>query len=97
MKTEVITIANLKCDGCENTIKSKLSQIQGVIGVEVNNETDTITVIHNGNVERSKITEKLQSLGYPEATEENSFLLKIKSYASCAVGKIKKAVHESKD
>ncbi len=95
MKTEIITIANLKCSGCESTIKSKLGEIKGITSVEVNNETDTVTILHDGNVERSAITEKLHSLGYPEATEENGLLLKLKSYASCAVGRIKNAMHES--
>ncbi|MEO6303476.1 MAG: heavy metal-associated domain-containing protein [Bacteroidia bacterium] len=38
MKTEKILIANLKCGGCENTIKSKLSKIEGVESVTVNQE-----------------------------------------------------------
>jgi copper chaperone CopZ len=36
MKTEKILIANLKCSGCENTIKNKLSEIEGVENVSVN-------------------------------------------------------------
>ena len=88
MKTEKIIIANLKCSGCETTIKKGLLKIDGVTSVKINQETDTVHVTYDDNVEREKITNKLHSMGYPEATEENGLLLKIKSYASCMIGKI---------
>ncbi|WP_394758819.1 heavy-metal-associated domain-containing protein [Flavobacterium sp.] len=88
MKTEKITIANLKCGGCETTIKKGLLKIDGVTSVKIDQETDTVHVTYDDNIEREKITNKLHSMGYPEATEENGLLLKIKSYASCMIGKI---------
>ncbi|MFM9987141.1 heavy-metal-associated domain-containing protein [Flavobacterium sp.] len=88
MKTEKIIIANLKCSGCETTIKKGLLKLDGVTSVKINQETDTVHVTYDDNVEREKITNKLHSMGYPEATEENGLLLKIKSYASCMIGKI---------
>jgi copper chaperone CopZ len=88
MKTDVITIANLKCDGCETTIKKALLKIEGVSSVKIDQEKDTVKVIHDDNIERIKITNKLHSLGYPEATVENGLLLQLKSYASCMIGKI---------
>ena len=88
MKTEKIIIANLKCSGCEKTIKNKLSEIEGVENVVVNHGEDSVTVNYDGNVTREMITEKLHSLGYPEATEENGLLLQLKSYASCMVGRM---------
>jgi copper chaperone len=90
MKTERIIIANLKCGGCENTIKTKLSEIAGVESVSVNQEEDAVTVHFTGTTARKDFTDKLHSLGYPEATEENGLLLKLKSYASCMVGRINK-------
>jgi copper chaperone CopZ len=88
MKTDVITIANLKCDGCETTIKKALLKIEGVSSVKIDQEKDIVKVIHDDNIERIKITNKLHSLGYPEATVENGLLLQLKSYASCMIGKI---------
>jgi copper chaperone len=88
MKTEKILIANLKCSGCENTIKNKLSEIEGVENVSVNHQEDSVTIISNEKVERKTLTDKLHSLGYPEATEENGLLLQLKSYASCMIGRI---------
>lgn len=88
MKTEKIVIANLKCGGCETTIKKALLKIDGVTSVKIDNENDAVTVTYEDNVEREKITHKLHALGYPEATEENGLLLQLKSYASCMMGKI---------
>jgi cation transport ATPase len=34
----------LKCSGCENTIKTKLSEITGVESVAVNQEEDAVTI-----------------------------------------------------
>lgn len=90
MKTEKILIANLKCGGCENTIKSKISEMDGVENVTVNQEEDSVTIEHSEKVTREDFTKKLHSIGYPEATEENGLLLKLKSYASCVVGRLNK-------
>jgi copper chaperone CopZ len=90
MKTEKIIIANLKCSGCENTIKTKLAELAGVETVVVNHEEDSVTITHSEKVNREAFTHVLHDLGYPEATEENGLLLKLKSYASCMIGRINK-------
>ena len=90
MKTEKIIIANLKCGGCENTIKTKLSELPGVENVAVNHDQDSVTITHNEASLRKVFTNKLLDLGYPEATEENGLLLQLKSYASCIVGRMNK-------
>ncbi len=91
MKTENIIIANLKCSGCATTIKKELLEISGVKAVEVDNDKDLVTVSSEG-VERKVITEKLHSLGYPEATEENGLLLQLKSFSSCMIGRINNSI-----
>lgn len=88
MVTESITIANLKCQGCENSIKKELLSVSGVEGVEVNHEADSVTVVHDEQVPRELLTSRLYKLGYPEATEENGLLLQLKSYASCMIGRL---------
>lgn len=90
LKTEIILIANLKCGGCEHTIKSKLMELDGVESVDINQEEDSVTIHHRGFSSREDFTNKLHDLGYPEATEENGLLLQLKSYASCMLGKINK-------
>ncbi len=93
MKTEDIIVANIKCSGCGNTIKTELLKIEGVKTAEVFNEEDKVTVTYH-DVDRNVIIKKLHSLGYPEATEENGLLLQLKSYASCMVGRINNLQHK---
>ena len=88
MVTESITIANLKCQGCENSIKKELLSIPGVENVSVNHESDSVTVVHDAQVLRETLTSRLYKLGYPEATEKNGLLLQLKSYASCMIGRL---------
>ena len=87
MNTEKIYIANLKCGGCATTITNELTKLKGVYKVQVDNESDCIDISYE-NINREKIIEKLHELGYPEATEENGLLLKLKSYTSCMIGKL---------
>jgi copper chaperone CopZ len=87
MKTEEIKIANLKCNGCATTIKKELLKLDGVNEVKVDNDNDSVTITYKEKV-RSSIIDKLHYLGYPEATEKNGLLLKLKSYSSCMIGKI---------
>ena len=87
MQTENITIANLSCGGCVNTITKKLSTIKGVEKVEVDLETNNVSVNHDAIVKREQITKMLMSIGYPEATEKNGLLTQLKSVTSCLTGK----------
>jgi len=87
MKTEKIVIANLKCSGCETTIKNELLKLNGMSSVDVDIEKDMVTVSYE-NIDRDSIIKRLHSLGYPEATEKNGLLLQLKSYTSCMLGKI---------
>jgi len=65
MESEKITIANLKCGGCESTITDKLFEIEGVKSVTVNHEEDSVTITHNEKAKREDFTKKLHSIGYP--------------------------------
>ncbi len=92
MKTEIIYIANLKCSGCATTITNELLKLTGVKDVQVDTEKDCIEINYE-NIERKKIISKLHDLGYPEATEENGLLLKLKSFASCMIGRTHNLTH----
>ena len=88
MKTEKIIVANLKCKGCASTIKKELLQLDGVKNVDIDIEEASINISFE-NIERSLITNTLNTLGYPEATEKNGLLRQMKSYTSCMIGKMK--------
>lgn len=90
MITDTFLIANLKCSGCENTIKNKILLINGVESVAVNHDKDSVTIKHGEATPRAEFAHVLHNLGYPEATEENGLLLQLKSYASCLVGRMTK-------
>jgi copper chaperone len=90
-KIENITVDNLKCGGCENTIKKTLKQIEGVEKVAIDNEKHLIEVTHQDSVSRLMLTDSLKKMGYPEmGTTEglNAVLSNAKSYISCAMGRL---------
>ena len=87
MEVKEISVLNLKCGGCVNTVKKGLSTIDGVDRVEVDLDTSTILVgISDENI-ISLVKEKLSTLGYPEENEKNSLIHKAKSMVSCSMGK----------
>jgi copper chaperone len=90
-KVDSIFVDNLKCGGCENTIKRTLKQMQGVEKVIIDNDKHQIDVTHQDNVSRTMLTQALKTMGYPEAgTTEglNAVLTNAKSYISCAIGRL---------
>ena len=87
MKTE-LAVSNLKCGGCANTIKKRVEAIEGVDSVEVIEENSTIKLNFNSNLTLDKVRDTLRKLGYPTVDQENTILLKGKSYVSCAIGRL---------
>lgn len=83
-----LTIQNLKCGGCANTIITKLSNINGIDNVKVDNNNDTVTLNYTNESILNKSIDLLSQLGYPIAGEQNPLIKKAKSYVSCAVGRI---------
>lgn len=89
MSKEIITIDNLKCGGCVNTVTKKINAIEGVSGVNVDLETSTVEIEKEDSITRAFLLEKLGKLGYPEQGTSN-FSQKAKSYVSCAIGRLDK-------
>ena len=83
--TYEIAVENIKCGGCMNTIKTALMKIKGVEVVDIDKETEIITV--DGNAEKSILLNTLSGLGYPEKGQ-NNILKKARSYVSCTIGKM---------
>lgn len=84
-----VVIANLKCSGCSASIADALIKIKGVKSVNVLLDADTVKLETDPQVSRNEVVQTLLKLGYPEATAENGLLLKLKSYTSCMIGKLK--------
>lgn len=87
MKTEKITVENIKCGGCMNSIKTALLKIPAIEEVSIDKETETITIIGAITIDRNEIITQLSKMGYPEIGN-NNMLLKAKSFVSCAVGNL---------
>ena len=83
-------VENIKCGGCENTIRKGLSTIAGVSEVQIDRDQQRITLLAN-EADRHTIAEKLRGMGYPEQGSVaglQSGLAQAKSMVSCAIGKV---------
>lgn len=81
-----IEVENIKCGGCMNSIKTALQQMEGVQEVNIDKDTETVTIESDSDIE--PFIQKLNDLGYAQKGN-NSLLKKAKSYVSCAVGNLK--------
>lgn len=89
MKT-TLEIQNLKCGGCANTIVTKLSELENISAVTVNNSNYTVTFSYTNEEQLKTAKNLLTKLGYPEVGEKNALTTKAKSFVSCAIGRMNK-------
>jgi copper chaperone len=85
-----ITVENIKCGGCANSIRKALGAIAGVAGAEVDIEKGEIRV-EGDEAARAAVTKRLLELGYPESgalSGIGSAAAKAKSFVSCAIGRV---------
>lgn len=87
MKT-TIEVQNLKCGGCANTIKKKLSEINNLSEIEVNNNTHTVSFNYENENTFIEAKELLNTIGYPVTGDKNAITTKAKSFVSCAIGRM---------
>jgi copper chaperone len=87
MKTKLI-LQNLKCGGCANTVTTRLSQLDNISEIEVNNDDSSVafSYLEDSNLEEAIYL--LSKLGYPVDGEDNTLSKKAKSFVSCAVGRM---------
>ncbi len=85
-----VTVENIKCGGCANSIKKALAAIAGVSDVNVDIEKGDIQVQADETL-RPAVTKRLLELGYPESGAVSglgSAAAKAKSFVSCAIGRV---------
>lgn len=87
MKT-TLKIQNLKCGGCANTIITKLSELDQLSEINVDNENDSVSFNYLTEEDFTEAKTLLAKLGYPTVGEKNALTTKAKSFVSCAVGRI---------
>lgn len=89
MKTSLY-IQNLKCDGCISLIMNKLLELKQINNINVKLQYATVTFEHQNKADIEDVKHVLSKIGYPPFGEKNSLRKKVKSYVSCATGRIKK-------
>lgn len=67
MKSEKLIVANIKCSGCVNTILEKLSAMEGVDHVNIDQDDKSVTVFFEGDIKREQLVQRLAEIGYPAA------------------------------
>ena len=87
MQTIKIEVDNLKCGGCENTIKRQLEKINEVVDVKMDFDSSTVEVFYLESIDEGELRKSLERIGYPAKGTSNT-IQNIKSYVSCAVGKL---------
>lgn len=87
----IISVENLKCNGCASTIRKGLEQFDEIQNINIDIEKSSVEIEFDGNHKNIEIYKsKLRKLGYPELGN-NSTISAAKSYISCAVGKFSNA------
>ena len=85
-------VENIKCEGCATHIRNELGVVRGVQSVRVDIKNGEVLVISEPGM-RMQLGELLNHLGYPEKGSVqgvDAVKSKIKSYVSCAIGRINK-------
>lgn len=85
-----ISVENIKCGGCANTIKTKLKAIEGITEVNVDIATGMVSIEGNEGT-REHLVATLLKLGYPESGSAEGIAAakaKAKSFVSCAIGRM---------
>ena len=86
--TAQITVQNLKCGGCANTIKKNLEKLDGVSMVEVEIEKGEVSFEAESDQRLTEVKESLKKMGYPSIDDTNTLSAKAKSFVSCGMGRI---------
>jgi copper chaperone CopZ len=67
METTTLTAGGIVCGGCANAVKSAVSGVPGVAGVEVAVPEKRVTVTHDRRVTRAVIEDTLRKAGFQPA------------------------------
>lgn len=91
---ENFEVLNIRCEGCSNTIKRELKSRFNSVEIDLKKMPRIVTVDIQNSEDREFLKSTLRKLGYPLNGDNINFIesskLKVKSFASCAVGKFTK-------
>lgn len=70
-RTVTLKVENMTCDLCAPTVKKSLSQVKGVIRVEVSAAKETATVtFDDAKIDAAALTAATKNAGYPSRVAE---------------------------
>lgn len=84
---ETLIVNNIKCGGCETTVRSSLAKIEEVINIRVDASTGEVEFDYPNETTLEQVKQKLNKLGYTES--DPNLVDTAKSYVSCMIGKMK--------
>ncbi|MFP8889513.1 heavy-metal-associated domain-containing protein [Natrialbaceae archaeon A-CW2] len=64
--TQTLHVTGMGCSGCEETIESALSDVEGVASANADNETDSVTV--EGEADLETVIAVIEDAGYEAET-----------------------------
>ncbi len=64
MKEIILNVDGMVCNGCENRVKNALEIIDEVENVVANYQTGTVTIMLKQEIEKNKIKEKIEDIGF---------------------------------
>ena len=84
---EKLVVNNIKCGGCEASVRDALSRIEGIENINVDSATGEVEFDCSHEASLEKVRLKLHRMGYTE--NDPSLVDTAKSYVSCMIGKMK--------
>ena len=64
MSTTTITVEGMSCSGCANSVRAELTQVPGVVEVDVDVSQGTVTISSDIPVDDAAIRAAVEEAGY---------------------------------
>lgn len=84
---EILKVNNIKCGGCEATVRDGLSKIEGVENIGVDASSGEVRFDYSDEAVLETVRLRLHKMGYTE--DDPNIIDTAKSYVSCMIGKMK--------
>lgn len=65
MQTKTVTVPNISCGHCVNTIKNEVSELDGIVNVDADEATKQVTIAWQAPQTWQTIRELLEEIDYP--------------------------------
>jgi copper chaperone len=67
MSESALTVPEMSCEACRSTVAGALGQVDGVDAVDVDLETNRVTVRHRTDVSKEELVGAVEEQGYEVA------------------------------